>query len=116
MQNNPQLAQVLNDPATMRQYLDMARNPEAMNQARRSQDLMMSQIENQPGGFNALRRLYTARCIFVLFCSAPRDGRDVRKKFLATGADLFVLSLNSLQQDVRRVCCDSLVLCDLEGV
>ena len=28
MQNNPQLAQVLNDPATMRQYLDMARNPE----------------------------------------------------------------------------------------
>ncbi|CAM9306645.1 unnamed protein product [Ectocarpus sp. 13 AM-2016] len=59
MQNNPQLAQVLNDPATMRQYLDMARNPEAMNQARRSQDLMMSQIENQPGGFNALRRLYT---------------------------------------------------------
>ncbi|CAN0524991.1 unnamed protein product, partial [Ectocarpus sp. 8 AP-2014] len=62
MQNNPQLAQVLNDPATMRQYLDMARNPEAMNQARRSQDLMMSQIENQPGGFNALRRLYTVRC------------------------------------------------------
>ncbi|CAM9349720.1 unnamed protein product, partial [Scytosiphon promiscuus] len=59
MQNNPQLAQVLNDPAMMRQYLDMARNPEAMNQARRSQDLMMSQIENQPGGFNALRRLYT---------------------------------------------------------
>ncbi|CAN0310181.1 unnamed protein product [Hapterophycus canaliculatus] len=59
MENNPQLAQVLNDPATMRQYLDMARNPEAMNQARRSQDLMMSQIENQPGGFNALRRLYT---------------------------------------------------------
>eukprot|EP00752_Nemacystus_decipiens_P005685 g5145.t1 len=59
MENNPQLAQVLNDPAMMRQYLDMARNPEAMNQARRSQDLMMSQIENQPGGFNALRRLYT---------------------------------------------------------
>lgn len=34
---------------------------QAMNQARRSQDLMMSQIENQPGGFNALRRLYTVR-------------------------------------------------------
>lgn len=28
MENNPQLAQVLNDPAMMRQYLDMARNPE----------------------------------------------------------------------------------------
>lgn len=61
MENNPQLAQVLNDPAMMRQYLEMARNPEAMNQARRSQDLMMSQIENQPGGFNALRRLYNVR-------------------------------------------------------
>lgn len=38
---------------------------QALNQARRSQDLMMSQIENQPGGFNALRRLYTVRCCAI---------------------------------------------------
>lgn len=32
MENNPQLAQVLNDPAMMRQYLDMARNPEVQTE------------------------------------------------------------------------------------
>ena len=36
----------------------MMRNPAAMDQAMRSQDLAMSQIENLPGGFNALRRMY----------------------------------------------------------
>ena len=36
----------------------MMRNPHAMQQMMRSQDLAMSQIENLPGGFNALRRMY----------------------------------------------------------
>lgn len=67
---------------------------QAMNQARRSQDLMMSQIENQPGGFNALRRLYTVRChFFVFFCIWRWQGYAIN--FLATGADFFVLSLHS---------------------
>ncbi|CAM9140758.1 unnamed protein product [Discosporangium mesarthrocarpum] len=60
MQNNPQLAHVLNDPNVMRQTLDMMRNPEAMRQAMRSQDLAMRHIENHPEGFNALRRMYQA--------------------------------------------------------
>lgn len=34
------------------------RNPNAMREAMRSQDLAMSQIENLPGGFNALRRMF----------------------------------------------------------
>lgn len=34
------------------------RNPAAMQQAQRSQDLAMSQLENIPGGFNALRRMF----------------------------------------------------------
>ena len=38
--------------------MEMMRNPNAMQQAMRSQDLAMSQIENLPGGFNALRRMY----------------------------------------------------------
>ena len=38
--------------------MEMMRNPAAMDQAMRSQDLAMSQIENLPGGFNALRRMY----------------------------------------------------------
>lgn len=36
----------------------MMRNPNAMREAMRSQDLAMSQIENLPGGFNALRRMF----------------------------------------------------------
>lgn len=53
-----------------------------MNQARRSQDLMMSQIENQPGGFNALRRLYTVRGwaqgLVVLDCCTVYTGKRRR--------------------------------------
>lgn len=42
----------------LRQTMEMMRNPNAMQQAMRSQDLAMSQIENLPGGFSALRRMY----------------------------------------------------------
>lgn len=38
--------------------MEMMRNPEAMRQAMRSQDLAMSQLENLPGGFNALRNMF----------------------------------------------------------
>jgi hypothetical protein len=36
----------------------MMRNPNAMREAMRSQDLQMSQLENIPGGFNAMRRMF----------------------------------------------------------
>lgn len=42
----------------LRQSMEMMRNPEAMRQAMRSQDLAMSQLENLPGGFNALRNMF----------------------------------------------------------
>lgn len=42
----------------MRQSMEMMRNPNAMAAAQRSQDLAMSQIENMPGGFNALQRMF----------------------------------------------------------
>lgn len=58
MENNPQLAHVLNDPNVLRQTVEMMRNPNAMREAMRSQDLAMSHIENHPEGFNALRRMY----------------------------------------------------------
>ena len=41
----------------MRQTMEMMRNPHAMQQAMRSQELMISQLENHPEGFNALRRM-----------------------------------------------------------
>jgi len=55
---NPQMRHVLNDPAILRQSMEMMRNPHAMREAMRSQDLQMSQIENLPGGFNALRNMF----------------------------------------------------------
>lgn len=42
----------------MRQSMEMLRNPNAMRQAMRSQDLQLSNIENMPGGFNHLARMY----------------------------------------------------------
>ena len=42
----------------LRQSMEMMRNPHALQQAMRNQDLQMSHIENIPGGFNALRRMY----------------------------------------------------------
>lgn len=42
----------------MRRSLEMMRDPSALQNMMRNQDLAMSQIENLPGGFNALRRMY----------------------------------------------------------
>ena len=58
LDSNPQLNHILNDPSVLRQTMEMARNPAAMQQAIRNQDLALSQIENVPGGFNALTRMY----------------------------------------------------------
>eukprot|EP01039_Chlorochromonas_danica_P002826 gene2826-3081_t len=55
---NPHIRHMLNDPAVLRQSMEMMRNPNAMREMMRSQDLAMSQLENLPGGFNALRRMY----------------------------------------------------------
>ena len=51
MRQNPQLREVLNDPDLMRQSLQMMRDPNAMRNAMRNQELAMSQIENMPGRF-----------------------------------------------------------------
>jgi len=49
MESNPQLRHILNDPQIIRQTIEMMRNPNAMREAIRSQDLAMSQLENLPG-------------------------------------------------------------------
>ena len=58
MDSNPQVREMINNPELLRQSMQMMRNPEAMQQAMRSQDLALSQLENTPGGFNALRNMY----------------------------------------------------------
>ena len=55
---NPHVRHVLNDPAILRQSMEMMRNPNAMREAMRHQDLAMSQLENHPEGFNMMRRMF----------------------------------------------------------
>lgn len=58
LDRNPDLAHVLNDPSTLRQTLEAARNPELMREMMRNTDRAMSNIESSPEGFNMLRRMY----------------------------------------------------------
>ncbi|KAI3462313.1 hypothetical protein Pfo_018976 [Paulownia fortunei] len=58
MDRNPELAHILNDPATLRQTMEAARNPELMREMMRNTDRAMSNIESSPEGFNMLRRMY----------------------------------------------------------
>ncbi|XAR73687.1 hypothetical protein NMG60_11007750 [Bertholletia excelsa] len=55
---NPELGHILNDPSTLRQTLEAARNPELMREMMRNTDRAMSNIESSPEGFNMLRRMY----------------------------------------------------------
>ncbi|CAL5324189.1 unnamed protein product [Camellia sinensis] len=55
---NPELAHILNDPSTLRQTLEAARNPELMREMMRNTDRAMSNIEASPEGINMLRRMY----------------------------------------------------------
>jgi ubiquilin len=58
LNSNPELRQALRDPELMRRSMEMMRDPSMMREMMRNQDLAMSQIENMPGGYNALRRMY----------------------------------------------------------
>ncbi|KAF0972537.1 hypothetical protein FDP41_009440 [Naegleria fowleri] len=59
MRNNPEVGRMLQDPEMIRRAMEMARNPELMREMMRNTDLAMSNIENLPGGFDALRRMYS---------------------------------------------------------
>eukprot|EP00957_Ditylum_brightwellii_P071761 5455013-Ditylum_brightwellii.AAC.1 len=58
MDSNPELHHIMDDPELMTRSMEMTRNPTAMKSMIRNQDLALSQIENIPGGFSVLRRLY----------------------------------------------------------
>lgn len=58
MQSNPELRHALRDPDTMRQAMQMLRDPLAMQEALQNQDRAIANISNMPGGFNALSRMY----------------------------------------------------------
>lgn len=55
---NPQLRQIMSDPATMNEMMRTMRNPSLRREMMRNTDRTMSAIENMPGGFNELRKIY----------------------------------------------------------
>ena len=58
MENNPEIAHMLNDLDVLRQSLASARNPQLMREMTRNTDRALSNIEAHPGGHNMLRRMY----------------------------------------------------------
>ncbi|CAH2327051.1 ubiquilin-4 isoform X1 [Pelobates cultripes] len=59
MERNPEISHMLNNPELMRQTMELARNPAMMQEMMRYQDRALSNLESIPGGYNALRRMYT---------------------------------------------------------
>ncbi|XP_034282917.1 ubiquilin-4 isoform X3 [Pantherophis guttatus] len=59
MERNPEITHMLNNPELMRQTMELARNPAMMQEMMRNQDRALSNLESVPGGYNALRRMYT---------------------------------------------------------
>merc|ERR1711881_436095 len=58
MDQNPEIRGMLNNPELLRQAMQMARNPNAMQEMMRNHDRAMQNVESIPGGFNHLRRLH----------------------------------------------------------
>lgn len=88
MDRNPELAHILNDPATLRQTMEAARNPELMRELMRNTDRAMSNIESSPEGFNMLRRMYET--VQEPFLNATTMSGDMRSD---TGSNPFAALL-----------------------
>ena len=58
MERNPEINHMLNNPDILRQTMEIARNPNMMQELMRNQDRAMSNLESLPGGQNALQRMY----------------------------------------------------------
>jgi len=58
MDRNPEINHMLNNPDILRQTMEIARNPNMMQELMRNQDRAMSNLESIPGGQSALQRMY----------------------------------------------------------
>lgn len=59
IERNPEINHMLNNTEFLRQAFEMVRNPAALQEFMRTQDRALSNLESIPGGYNALRRMYT---------------------------------------------------------
>lgn len=58
MERNPEINHVLSNPELLRETMELALNPTAMQEMIRSNDRAMSNLESLPGGYNVLQRMY----------------------------------------------------------
>ena len=84
IQENPEIGHVLNDPAVLRQTLEVARSPELMREMMRTTDRAMSNIESHPEGFNMLRRMY--HNVQEPLMEATSSGRNISEALQETPA------------------------------
>ncbi|CAL1266157.1 unnamed protein product [Larinioides sclopetarius] len=59
MERNPEISHIFNNPDLLRHTMEIMRNPAMLQEVMRNQDRALSNIESVPGGYNALRRMYT---------------------------------------------------------
>lgn len=59
IERNPEINHLLNNNEILRHSMEMMRNPSAFQELMRTQDRALSNLESLPGGYNALRRMYT---------------------------------------------------------
>lgn len=59
LERHPEIGHVLNNPQLMRQAMELARNPVLMQEMTRNHDVAIRNITSHPGGYSALRRLYS---------------------------------------------------------
>ncbi|TRY56862.1 hypothetical protein DNTS_013952 [Danionella cerebrum] len=85
MERNPEISHMLNNPELMRQTMELARNPAMMQEMMRNQDRALSNLESIPGGYNALRRMYTD--IQEPMFSAAREQQFGNNPFSALGGN-----------------------------
>jgi ubiquilin len=74
VETNPELGHILRDPATIRQTMEMMRNPTMFNEMMRSHDRAIGNLHGLPGGDAALQRIFTDvqeplmnQCTLVLY-------------------------------------------------
>jgi len=58
LDSNPELRHAMNNPSTMNEMMRTMRNPALRREMMRNTDRMMATIENMPGGFNELQKIY----------------------------------------------------------
>jgi hypothetical protein len=79
MEKNPELGEMINDPSFFSQISEISRSPTMMKEMMRNNDRALSNIENIPGGFEALRKMHSS-FVDPLYESTGKQGKNDDEK------------------------------------